>query len=1258
MQESVFNKGHGVAAFNSAFASNTTPTQGFNTAFDQAFGPTGGGGGAFNRKTSYNNASPFGQPTQTFNQQHQSPFGHHNKSPFSQTGNDQNHASPFPFQTPKASPFQANHTSPFSTPNPQASPFQTPFNGAFKTSNNSSPFNNTPNLQAGPFQTPKANPFQTSQARPFQQNASSLQKPTVSPFQTHHQPNPLASPFTPQQQTVEHTSPFKPQQPAVEHTSPFKTSGHGGNTVFNAPKSIPFKPSLSNNRSSDSSPFKATQDSPFKAPYPIEKSQFKKPFPLAEALTSAPEQTGVRGRVAGAMSVGRGSARGGGRASVRGMSTPYLRKKPGRAAAEQDKKDTMKSAPPVKEVGKMTAEDRAMRFGSTSKSILYDQFKERRVRERQQAIEKGMIPDPENPTRLEDAIDFRGTCQTKCPEFEMLEREIQNGLDSLEMDNAGNLDPQRAVKAYRRSAAGIDQPLPSDVRSPDALLHTLDYLVDEVLSNNSLEKCHAFVRDRTRSIRQDFTLQNIRDIHAVQAHERIARFHILCLHEMCEMDEGKFSKQQETEQLRKVLVSLMEFYDDLREEGIETENEAEFRAYNIISLIRDQDVARQAMTLPINLFRSQPIQRALEFRALSQRNNEIMESSSRRNKPENIEASQNFYSAFFKLIADPDTSFLMACMLETHFPEVRKGALKAMNVSYMLKAGGVQAEDVRQVLAYDSVKQLFQEAVLYGIIINNSLGEPTLCFGQKHYNTKVSVFLEPLSNPPQTKSMLLVEPKKGDRSFSDIINGVHDEKSPVVNQNVFARQPNPFSQHPQDKETKPAQNKSMPTVMNVKLSELTGEDEKKRELETARARAAAATAQAARERELLKVMERNKQIEEEQKRQLRLQQEKAMKAKQLQEEIEQEEERIRMKELEIRKKLMEKHRQDVLRKQQKEKEMAVMHFNVVKSQIAKRILNTILGEVIDEEIEIAATKAIRTRQVLKKIGKPWLSRARAAIKKRHDQSLLRKKEWRFNMIFVTKNPYIPSHDTIYKATPKHATSEGIMKRVNQSLQAETIALKTMDPSLTEQSIWKKEDFLLNIYPRIRDKMMDLKQFRQANNNTTKPAWQLMIDVNDSETASSNWFKKKFGLDENSLRKDGFYQTFDVLTRMNTPEKEISCRSADETGAVIFSLPESDVNKTVAESAQYWEQTRNRLDKLSHTMLEYNPGMQIPFLFTYFPGTDSITAEILKKIPVLLNLQSNRLVSDYHILIMNPQTIGTRIVEEVNWLSNNTKIHQE
>lgn len=79
----------------------------------------------------------------------------------------------------------------------------------------------------------------------------------------------------------------------------------------------------------------------------------------------------------------------------------------------------------------------------------------------------------------------------------------------------------------------------------------MDYLVDEILANNPIDKCHKFLRDRTRSIRQDFTLQNIRDLDAVATHERIARFHILSLHEMCEYDESTFSLPQEMEQLHK-----------------------------------------------------------------------------------------------------------------------------------------------------------------------------------------------------------------------------------------------------------------------------------------------------------------------------------------------------------------------------------------------------------------------------------------------------------------------------------------------------------------------------------------------------------------------------------------------------------------------------------------------------------------------------------------------------------------------------------
>lgn len=69
------------------------------------------------------------------------------------------------------------------------------------------------------------------------------------------------------------------------------------------------------------------------------------------------------------------------------------------------------------------------------------------------------------------------------------------------------------------------------------------------MAKGELSDSHGFVRDRTRSIRQDFTLQNSRGMEAIEAHEIIARYHILCIHQLCEVKN--FSNQQEMEQLRK-----------------------------------------------------------------------------------------------------------------------------------------------------------------------------------------------------------------------------------------------------------------------------------------------------------------------------------------------------------------------------------------------------------------------------------------------------------------------------------------------------------------------------------------------------------------------------------------------------------------------------------------------------------------------------------------------------------------------------------
>jgi hypothetical protein len=98
-----------------------------------------------------------------------------------------------------------------------------------------------------------------------------------------------------------------------------------------------------------------------------------------------------------------------------------------------------------------------------------------------------------------------------------------------------------------------------------------------------------------------------------------------------------------------------------------------------------------------------------------------------------VQASQNFYTQFFKLVGDPGTPFLMACMLEWHFPSVRKGALKAMNAAH--RHAGVEAEFLRQHLGYDTLDMVIEDAQVYGLLIDSTPAGPVIRFHRKNAAT-------------------------------------------------------------------------------------------------------------------------------------------------------------------------------------------------------------------------------------------------------------------------------------------------------------------------------------------------------------------------------------------------------------------------------------------------------------------------------------------------------------------------------------------
>lgn len=330
-------------------------------------------------------------------------------------------------------------------------------------------------------------------------------------------------------------------------------------------------------------------------------------------------------------------------------------------------------------------------------SDLYQTLKLNREQERKDAIKNGFLADPNKPTSLAHAITPVGTCQDMCPEYERVERIVQLMVDGSEKispsSDSDTMVPSEEimVKRFRRSAAGYDEQLPSDIRPPAVLQKTLNYLVNDVIGGpEPLHKVHKFVWDRTRGIRNDFSIQQVTKVDdlriAIDCFERIARFHILSLHQLSNSAGSGFDHHQEREQLNNTLLSLMYYYDDSRHK-LTSPNEAEFRAYCIIFEIQDQrpDLEDRAQNLPRPILKDSRVQIALKLYAAA--GNTSDEQGPLRPRTQFLTAQANT-GGFWNLVQSNAVSYMMACVAEIYFGLVRRTALQAISKAYRAKRLG------------------------------------------------------------------------------------------------------------------------------------------------------------------------------------------------------------------------------------------------------------------------------------------------------------------------------------------------------------------------------------------------------------------------------------------------------------------------------------------------------------------------------------------------------------------------------------------
>uniref|UniRef100_A0A8C1Z6F6 Germinal-center associated nuclear protein n=1 Tax=Cyprinus carpio TaxID=7962 RepID=A0A8C1Z6F6_CYPCA len=309
-------------------------------------------------------------------------------------------------------------------------------------------------------------------------------------------------------------------------------------------------------------------------------------------------------------------------------------------------------------------------------------------------------------TDLDMSKVFVGTCPDMCPEKERYMRETRNQLSVFEViPDTEKVDHFATIKEYSRSSADQEEPLPHELRPLPVLSMTMEYLVTQIMDQGegNYRDWYDFVWNRTRGVRKDITQQHLCDPEIVSLIEKCTRFHIHCAHHLCQEPMMSFDTKINNENMTKCLQSLKEMYQDLATKEVYCPNEAEFRQYNVLLKLIDGDILREVQQFRKEVRESREVDFAMQaFAALN---------------------SNNFVR-FFKLVSG--ASYLSSCILHRYFNQVRRKALKILNVACTVgsqRSTIYPVEDFVRMLMFHNASEATEFIQKYGLTINDGMVE-------------------------------------------------------------------------------------------------------------------------------------------------------------------------------------------------------------------------------------------------------------------------------------------------------------------------------------------------------------------------------------------------------------------------------------------------------------------------------------------------------------------------------------------------------
>ncbi|XP_059052206.1 uncharacterized protein LOC131846813 isoform X2 [Achroia grisella] len=338
-----------------------------------------------------------------------------------------------------------------------------------------------------------------------------------------------------------------------------------------------------------------------------------------------------------------------------------------------------------------------------------------------------------------------GTCPDMCPEKELLHRQAEHQVMTLESvpGSDGQLEPLRAVKEYSRSSADQEIPMCYELRPAPVLMRTCAYLLHEVADTKrqvTLADWFHFMWDRFRGIRKDITQQALCCSDSIQLVEMCARFHAHCGARLADLEHTQFDQKLNTDNLTKCLQTLKHMYTDVGPE--QKPREAEFRGYIALLNLGDANFWWEIKQLPQEIQKSKDIVFAIRiFNALDNNN----------------------YVKFFRLIRLQAT-YLQACILLRYFNDVRARALARIVKAYAPRGGSrYPAQDLIDALAFESVENMKSFINHYGLRFAKDEHELSVILDRNQ-------FIDDSEPYPISRAINLIESKR-ERSVGEVIAG-------------------------------------------------------------------------------------------------------------------------------------------------------------------------------------------------------------------------------------------------------------------------------------------------------------------------------------------------------------------------------------------------------------------------------------------------------------------------------------------------------